>query len=32
MMNNKLINIVRDLRNASAHSNCLMNHISEKLE
>lgn len=32
MMNNKLINIVRDLRNASAHSNCLMNHISEKME
>ena len=32
VMNNKLINIVRDLRNASAHSNCLMNHISEKLE
>ena len=32
IMNNKLINTVRDLRNAAAHSNCLMNRISKKLE
>lgn len=32
IMNNKLINTVRDLRNGAAHSNCLLNKVSEKLE
>ena len=31
IMNNKLINTVRDLRNGAAHSNCLLNKVSEKL-
>lgn len=31
-INNDLLNIVRDLRNASAHSNCLMNKIGEELD
>lgn len=29
---NKFMNTVRDLRNASAHSNCLMNRMTEKME
>ena len=32
IVNNKLMNTVRDIRNASAHSNCLMNHMTEKLD
>ena len=27
---NKFLNIVRDLRNASAHSNCLINNLSKE--
>lgn len=30
--NNKLLNVVRDIRNASAHSNCLINKLTEKLD
>lgn len=30
--NNKFMNTVRDFRNAAAHSNCLLNHITERLE
>lgn len=29
---NKFMNTVRDLRNASAHSNCLMNQMTSKME
>lgn len=32
IVDNDLMNIVRDLRNASAHSNCLLNKIGEKLD
>lgn len=31
-IDNKFFNIIRDLRNASAHSNCLMNKMLEKME
>lgn len=31
IVNNKFMNIVRDLRNASAHSNCLINKLFEPL-
>lgn len=30
--NNKLINIVRDLRNTAAHSNCMLNQLGEPME
>ncbi len=29
---NKFMNTVRDFRNASAHSNCLMNHVTERMD
>lgn len=32
IVDNDLMNVIRDLRNASAHSNCLMNKIGEKLD
>lgn len=32
IINNNLMNTVRDLRNACAHSNCLLNHLSQKLD
>lgn len=32
IINNNLMNTVRDLRNASAHSNCLLNKMAEKLD
>ena len=32
IVNNSLMNTVRDLRNASAHSNCLLNHISQEID
>lgn len=32
IVNHKLMNIVRDLRNASAHSNCILNHLLEKID
>lgn len=32
ILNNKFMNTVRDLRNASAHSNCLMNRLTEETE
>lgn len=32
IVDNDLMNVVRDLRNASAHSNCLLNKIGEKLD
>lgn len=28
---NKLMNVVRDLRNASAHSNCLLNNLNQRM-
>lgn len=31
IINNKLMNIVRDMRNAAAHSNCLINKLFEPL-
>ena len=31
-IDHKLMNIIRDFRNASAHSNCLLNHLSERLD
>ena len=30
--NNKFMNTVRDFRNAAAHSNCLMNKMTERME
>lgn len=30
--NNKLMNTVRDLRNAAAHSNCLLNQLGKKMD
>lgn len=32
IVNNTLMNTVRDLRNACAHSNCLLNHLSQKID
>ncbi len=32
IIDNKFLNIVRDIRNASAHSNCLINRLNDKLE
>ena len=32
LFNNALMNTVRDLRNACAHSNCLLNHLSQKID
>lgn len=32
LLDNKFINTIRDLRNASAHSNCLMNKMTEEME
>ena len=32
IMDNKFLNIVRDIRNASAHSNCLINKLNDKLD
>lgn len=32
LINSKLINIIRDLRNASAHSNCLLNKASKPMD
>lgn len=32
IVNNKFMNIVRDIRNASAHSNCLINKLFEPLK
>lgn len=32
IVNNSLMNTVRDLRNACAHSNCLLNHLSQKID
>lgn len=29
---NKFMNTVRDFRNASAHSNCLLNHVTERMD
>ena len=32
IINNKLMNTVRDVRNAAAHSNCLVNKMTEKID
>lgn len=32
IINNILMNTVRDLRNACAHSNCLLNHLAQKID
>lgn len=32
IVNNTLMNTVRDIRNATAHSNCLLNKMTEKIE
>lgn len=32
IINNKLMNTVRDVRNATAHSNCLLNKMTEKID
>lgn len=32
IINNSLMNTVRDLRNACAHSNCLLNHLAQKID
>lgn len=32
LVNNALMNTIRDLRNASAHSNCIMNKMGERLD
>ena len=32
LIDNKFMNLVRDLRNASAHSNCLINKIQEEIK
>lgn len=32
IVNNKLMNIVRDMRNAAAHSNCLINKMLDRLD
>ena len=32
IVDNKLMNTVRDVRNASAHSNCLLNKLTEKID
>ena len=32
IVNNKFMNIVRDLRNAAAHSNCILNKITERID
>lgn len=32
IINNKLMNTVRDVRNAVAHSNCLLNKMTEKID
>ncbi len=32
IVNNILMNTVRDMRNAAAHSNCILNKMSEKIE
>jgi abortive infection bacteriophage resistance protein len=32
IINNTLMNTVRDLRNAAAHSNCLLNKMTEKID
>lgn len=32
IINNSLMNVVRDFRNASAHSNCLLNHLTQKMD
>ena len=32
IINNKLMNTVRDVRNAAAHSNCLLNKMTEKID
>lgn len=32
IVDNKFMNLVRDLRNASAHSNCLINKLSKKIQ
>ncbi len=32
VVNNTLMNSVRDLRNACAHSNCLLNHLSQEID
>lgn len=32
IVNNKLMNTIRDVRNAAAHSNCLINKMTERLD
>ena len=32
IINNSLMNTIRDLRNACAHSNCLLNHLSQEID
>ena len=32
IVNNKFMNTVRDLRNAAAHSNCILNKITERID
>lgn len=32
IVNNKLMNTVRDIRNAAAHSNCLINKMTERID
>lgn len=32
IVNNTLMNTIRDLRNASAHSNCILNKMTEKID
>lgn len=32
IVNNSLMNTVRDLRNACAHSNCLLNHLAQQID
>lgn len=32
IVNNNLMNVIRDLRNAAAHSNCIINKLTEKMD
>ena len=32
IVNNNLMNVIRDLRNAAAHSNCVINKMTEKID
>ena len=32
IVNNTFMNVVRDLRNAAAHSNCILNKMTERID